>query len=377
MIGVMFMGSTLVTPLYVLYRQAFGFSEITLTLVYAAYVVGNLAAVLFFGRLSDEFGRRRTVLPAMGLAAISSLAFLFAQGTAWLFAGRIIIGFAVGVSAAAGAAWLAELDADKPHATLMATGGNFAGIALGPVLAGLLAEYGPWPLELPQIAYLACVATVALLIARTPETVRNRVVPTFGALKLRVGVPAGMRKQFVAPAASAFATFSFVGFFAALLPSILADSLGERSHLIAGGIVSAMFAISTATVIVGRGLSSRTAMLAGVSLLLPSLALLVLAQMLASMPLLVIGTALGGVAAALGYRGGLEVVNQIAPPDRRAELVSSYFLACFTGNSLPVIGVGALTMAASSLFADTVFALVTALVALTALMVGRRYLPES
>jgi len=64
-IAVMFMGSTLVTPLYVLYQQAFGFSEVTLTLVYAAYVVGNLCALLFFGRLSDRIGRRRTTLPAM------------------------------------------------------------------------------------------------------------------------------------------------------------------------------------------------------------------------------------------------------------------------------------------------------------------------
>src|SRR4051794_23187368 len=50
MIAVTFMGSTLVTPLYVLYRQAFGFSAITLTLVYAAYVVGNLGGLLFLGR---------------------------------------------------------------------------------------------------------------------------------------------------------------------------------------------------------------------------------------------------------------------------------------------------------------------------------------
>ena len=36
-IAVMFMGSTLLTPLYGIYRAEFGFSEITLTLVYAAY----------------------------------------------------------------------------------------------------------------------------------------------------------------------------------------------------------------------------------------------------------------------------------------------------------------------------------------------------
>ena len=52
-------GSTLLTPLYVIYRQKFGFSGVTLTLIYAAYVVGNLGALLLFGRVSDQVGRRR------------------------------------------------------------------------------------------------------------------------------------------------------------------------------------------------------------------------------------------------------------------------------------------------------------------------------
>jgi hypothetical protein len=42
--------STLPTPLYVVYREAFHFGRITLTLVYAAYVAGSLGAMLVFGR---------------------------------------------------------------------------------------------------------------------------------------------------------------------------------------------------------------------------------------------------------------------------------------------------------------------------------------
>jgi MFS family permease len=57
----------------------FDFSQITLTLVYAAYVLGNLAALLFFGRMSDEVGRRKTILPAMAIAIESTLIFLFAR----------------------------------------------------------------------------------------------------------------------------------------------------------------------------------------------------------------------------------------------------------------------------------------------------------
>ena len=51
---------------------------------------------------------------------------------------------------------------------------------------------------------------------------------------------------------------------------------------------------------------------------------------------------LGGVALALGYRGSLQVVNRIAPDDRRAEVVSGFLLACFVGDSVPVVGVGVL-----------------------------------
>ena len=50
LIGVAFGLSTLVTPLYLIYQQQFGFSQITLTLIYAAHAIGNIAALLFFGR---------------------------------------------------------------------------------------------------------------------------------------------------------------------------------------------------------------------------------------------------------------------------------------------------------------------------------------
>jgi MFS family permease len=54
--------------------QEFGFSEITLTPIYAVHVVGNVVALLLFGRLSDQLGRKRVTLPALGLAASSALA---------------------------------------------------------------------------------------------------------------------------------------------------------------------------------------------------------------------------------------------------------------------------------------------------------------
>src|SRR5215471_387592 len=101
MLGIMFVGAILPTPLYPLYRQAFGFSGVTLTLIYAVYVLGNVTALLLFGRLADQIGRRAASLPAIGVGIASTLAFGLATGTPWLFAARALSGFSTGLAAGA------------------------------------------------------------------------------------------------------------------------------------------------------------------------------------------------------------------------------------------------------------------------------------
>jgi hypothetical protein len=113
-------------------------------------------------------------------------------------------------------------------------------------------------------------------------------------------------------------------------------------------------------------------MMTGLGLLLPSLALLVLAQSFSSMPLLLFGTAFGGVAAALGYRGSLQVVNEIAPGEQRAEVISSFLLCCYVGNSVPVIGVGVVSQLSTPVAASSAFAVTISLFALVALLAGRK-----
>ena len=78
--GVTMLSTTLPTPLYPLYRGAFGFSELTVTLVYAAYAVGVLAALVAFGNVSDAVGRRRVLLPGLAAALLSAVVFLTAVG---------------------------------------------------------------------------------------------------------------------------------------------------------------------------------------------------------------------------------------------------------------------------------------------------------
>jgi predicted MFS family arabinose efflux permease len=377
-IAVMFMGSTLLTPLYVLYQREHGFSQLTLTVVYAAYVIGNVTALFLLGRLSDQVGRRRASLPAIALAAVATAVFMLDAGTMTLFAGRVLSGLAIGVASGTGTAWVVELtpDRSKSRASVLATAGNFAGLALGPLVAGMLARYAPWPMELSYIVYLVLLALLAFVIAATPETVERRVRQIEDlSLRPRIGVPRAIRSQFLAPAVTAFATFALIGYYAALLPSLMGEELGERSPAIGGLVVSGLFVAAMVTVAATRSLAPRTAMLSGLALLPPSLALLVAAEIQASMPTLIAATMLAGVASALGYRGSLQVVNAIAPNDRRAEVLSAYLLTCYLANSLPIIGVGVLSRISSLPVASYVFAATIVFLAAAAFAVGVKYRP--
>jgi MFS family permease len=135
-----------------------------------------------------------------------------------------------------------------------------------------------------------------------------------------------------------------------------------------------MTLVVAVTIVATRSLTSWTALVSGLVLMLPGLGLLVAAEALGSLTVLLVGTALSGVSSALSYRGSLQVVNQIAPADRRAEVVSSYFVAVFTGNAVPVLGVGVVVTFTDLLTATAAFAITLAAFAIVALVIAGRHL---
>jgi hypothetical protein len=364
-IAVLFMGSTILTPLYELYESTYRFSPFVLVLLYAVYVVGNLLALFVFGRLSDQIGRKPVVFGALGLATLSASLFLVANSLGWLFLARIISGLSVGIGSGAATAWITEFTPPERRARAAAvmTGFNFVGLALGPLLAGVLVEYAPHPIRLPFAAYLLVLAFAAALVATQPETIAARHRPTF---RVRFGLPEGIGAAFIAPAASGFAAMAVVGFYAALGPTIIRHDLHIANRAFAGTIVAELFLVAAVVIFATRDWAARKTMLAGLGATPVGMALLVAAQRLESLPVLLLGTAVCGVVGALGYRGGLAVANSLAPPERRAEVASAFFVCCFCGNALPIIGVGALTLATSAQFADLAFAVTVSVVAAVA-----------
>src|SRR5205807_3409875 len=174
--AVTMLGTTLPTPLYGLYRTKFGFSELMITVIFATYAAGVIAALLLVGRMSDEIGRRPVLGPGIALSALSAVAFLLAQGLAPLLLGRILSGLSAGIFTATATATLVDFaPAERPgRGTLVATGANMLGLGCGALLAGLLAQYAADPLRLPFWVDLALLVPAALAIVLIPEPVSAR-----------------------------------------------------------------------------------------------------------------------------------------------------------------------------------------------------------
>lgn len=354
------------TPLYPIYQQRDHFSTIMLTVVYAVYAAGVILSLFLGGHLSDWLGRKRVYVPALLLNAASALIFVAAPSLPGLFVARIVSGVAVGLATSTATAYLAELHAGRPAGAdtpqrpqIVVAAANLGGIAIGPLVAGVLATFAPQPLRLPYLVLLVVLLVLTALVAVSPETVsppvrRPRYRPQ------RIAVPRQARRTFFAATATSLAAFAVYGIFNSLAPSFLAVTLHQDSHAVAGAVAFAVFAAGAGIQIAMSRAGLRATLRVAPLILTPGLALLAVGMWLAILPLFIIGGIVVGAGAALAFRGGLSAAASSAPPTSRAEVLSGFFLGTYIGLSVPAVILGIATQYVSARSAMLVFAVIVA-----------------
>lgn len=339
--GLTMFGTTLPTPLYVLYQQRFGFSTFVSTVVFAAYAVGVIGALLLFGRLSDLIGRKRTLLPALGCAVISGLAFLVADGVELLLVGRVLSGVSAGIFSGTATATLVDLapDGAAKDATGTATLANMAGLGLGPLFSGLVAQWAPGPLVLPYLAHIgSLISAAAGLWFFLPETVSVATTRTLTRPRLRVPGPAGA--AFLSATTAAFPGFAMLGLYTAIAPTVLRQLVERPAPALAGVVVFTVFLASAVGQVALVPFLRHLALIVGCCLLIASPLVLAVALVAGSLALVVIAGALGGLGQGVTLRAGLSMIHTQTPAENRAEVSSAFFVVMYVAISLPVVGVG-------------------------------------
>ncbi len=369
---VLLLGGTLPAPLYAIYKEQIGFNELVLTLVFGIYFVGAILALLFLGRTSQQVGRKAVLFGAVGVALASTLALIFARGLPLLFVGRLLSGVSVGWALPAATAYAAELHGGQdaqPRSAELSTVVQMAGLGSGPLLAGLLAEFAPWPTVLPYLVFIGLLAVFAALLLRPAESIREREALDFHA---RVGVKAEKWGDFLGLAATGFCTFAMVGLFTSVAGLVLKERLGISSHAIDGAVAFELFLFGAVAELLARRGNTDRLIVAALVVIPAGLVPLMLGVVNRSTFWFLTGTAVAGIGVGLGFGTTLAALSALSGKEDRTALLGSYFLVTYTAAVLPVVGIGAVTQLGQPVLADLGFAAVVGLLALAALAMRLR-----
>jgi MFS family permease len=331
------------SPIYPLYLQRWGFSVTMLTVIFAVFVAGLLAALLTVGSLSDHLGRRPVLIASLLVAAASTAIFWTAGGVISLIIARIVQGIATGMATGALAAGLVEFSPkERPHLgpTMTAVGTSF-GLAAGGGVVGLLVEVTPRPdAYVFPVLTLAFLVLAVLVFAIKEATVRRPGGLT--SLRPRARVPRESRPAFFASVPAIAAGWSVTGLFLALAPSLVSGVLHERFGAAGGLSIALLFLATCVGGLWGARHAPRFAMLLGTVVLLAGALVLAVALFLASPPVFIAGSVVSGLGVGLTFNGSLRGISAATTARSRSEVFSAVYLVSYAALSLPSLAAGLL-----------------------------------
>jgi predicted MFS family arabinose efflux permease len=352
------------TPLYATYQAKWGFSDLTVTVIFGVYAVAVLASLLVFGSLSDHVGRRPLVIAGLGMQVPVMLLFAFAGNLDVLLAARVLQGLATG--AALGAVGAGLVDLHPSHGPVANASALMAGTASGSLLSALFVQLLPAPTELVYLFLSGVFFLQAVGVALISET-SARVPGARGALAPKLELPSQVRGALLIAAPVLVAVWTLGGFYASLGPSLAQLVAGDRSMILGGAALFLLAGSGSLTVLRFHHVEARRLALFGALAIIFGSALLLAGVADRSLPLFTLGIFPAGAGFGAGFQGGLRTVVTKAEPHQRAGVISLVYVISYFSLGLPAILAGTLVVNSSlPQVAEELGAAVIALAALTA-----------
>jgi MFS family permease len=325
------------TPLYHLYQEGFGLTPFAVTVIFAAYVLSLLAALLTVGTLSDHIGRRPAILAALLLNAVSMAIFMAAGSAAALITARALQGFATGLATATLGA--AILDNDRSRGPVLNSVTAFGGLTAGSLGAALLVTYAPDPRQLVYVVLLVLSAVEALILWFMPETARLRA-GAFTSLRPHINVPAQARDVLVRITPVTIASWALGGFYFSLMPALVRIATGVSLPVIGGLVVSALTFSGAISVLSLRSVAPSRMLRGGIVALPVGVAITLAGVREQLVWLMLVGTVISGIGFGTAFSGTLRTVLPLAKTDERAGLLAAFYVEGYLSFSLPAVLAG-------------------------------------
>ncbi len=332
------------TPLYATYQAKWGFSDLTMTVIFGVYAVAVLASLLVFGSLSDHVGRRPLLLAALGSQVLVMLIFAFAGNLEVLLLARVLQGLATG--AALGAIGAGLVDLHPTHGPVANSSALMAGTASGSLLSALFVQWLPAPTELVYLFLSGVFLVQALGVLLITET-SARVPGARRALAPTLSLPPQVRPAVWMAAPSLVAVWTLAGFYASLGPSLAQMVAGDHSMILGGAALFLLAGSASATVLRFHRTEARRFALYGALAIIVGSALLLWGVAARSLPIFALGILPAGAGFGAGFQGGLRAIVAEAEPHQRAGVISVVYVISYLSMGLPAILAGALVVSSS------------------------------
>ena len=347
------------TTLYQRYQEVFGVTPFVLTVIFGAYVLSLLAALLTVGSLSDYVGRRPAILAALALNVAAMLMFISADSAATLIVARVVQGFATGLATATLGA--AIMDTDRSRGPVLNSITAFIGLTAGSLGGGVLVTYAPGPQQLVYAVLLSLSVAEALILWYMPETVTPKP-GALASLRPHVSIPARARRALMQVTPVTIASWALGGFYFSLMPSLVRVATGVTLPIIGGLVVSALTFSGAIAVLSLRNTSARRILSGGIPALVAGVAITLAGVQMQRVSLMLLGTIVAGIGFGAAFSGSMRTVMPNAEAHERAGLLSAFYVEGYLSFSLPAILTGLLApIAGLPLAADVYGATVIAL----------------
>ena len=326
---------------YPLYAAEWNLTPTVTTAIFAVYPIVVATVLVLFGNLSDQIGRRSTILLGLAASLVGVLLFALAPSVAWVFAGRAFVGLGVGLATSPATAAMVEFSAagKSQRASSIATAATAAGLALATLVGGGLIEYAPYPTHLNfwllfvVLAGLFCAAW--FLPRHAPTQVTKRWRP--GTIR----VPRYLGKIFVASAIALTGAYAHGVTMLALGAQIARDLVGSGNALTNGAAIASFAIVTGVVAVLAKAIPAKTNIILGGVASAIGMALLMWSANAHSLPIFLAAGVGAGVGYSLLFSGGLGLINANAPANHRAGTLSAIYLVAFLTMGVYAVALGA------------------------------------
>lgn len=335
---VIYAASSAPIPLYSDYQSILGIAKATLSLTAVAYFLGTVISLLFFGRVSNYIGRRKTIIITILTSIVGCLLFIFISSFEMFLVGRFVQGLSCGLASSCVAAYMVDTTPNESStlSAIVTSGCTMIGLTLGSFTSAILMKVN---LTTVFILIVILLTLSIILIMSGEETVKTKSGALM-SIRPYVEFPSKIRYLLIPASAIFIGTWAVGGFYQAFSSTISLDQFGVKNAILAAAIFSSLMAPQILGNTLIKYINKVKAQRIGMVLFSITMVLIVVSFEYKLVALFLILSILAAIFIGISFASTMDIILSKINQHQRAGVLSTIYLISYGGPAIINLIVG-------------------------------------